>query len=104
MKDGAKVVLGVLLALGGHLILAGIAALASLIVDSVGAGGEPLAVFGMAILAVPGITQLLWVAPLGLLGYIRGWTYFLWGLLITSGLVFLLNAGCWGVLGAAGTF
>jgi hypothetical protein len=45
-----------------------------------------------------GIVQLLWMLPAWLIYRRRGQTETAKGILITAGVVFLLNASCWGLV------
>jgi len=50
-------------------------------------------------LALPGALQVIWLTPLYLLFKRRGRKETAKGVLILAGIVFLLNAGCWGMIG-----
>jgi hypothetical protein len=45
---------------------------------------------------VPGLTQILWVVPIAVWAGVTGRKSTLIGLLVTAGIVFLLNAACFG--------
>jgi len=53
---------------------------------------------GFAMLFGIGLAQLMWIIPAYLRYKKRGETETAKGILIAAGLVFLLNASCWGVL------
>ena len=53
---------------------------------------------GFALLFGIGLAQLMWIIPAYLRYKKRGETETAKGILIAAGLVFLLNASCWGVL------
>ena len=53
---------------------------------------------GFAMLFGIGVAQLMWIIPAYLRYKKRGETETAKGILIAAGLVFLLNASCWGVL------
>lgn len=45
-----------------------------------------------------GATQVLWMVPAVLYFWIRGQGATVKGLVILAGIIFMLNAGCWGML------
>ena len=51
-------------------------------------------------LTVMGLTQVLWVAPLAI--WARNEKKTLWGILVTAGVIFLLNGACWGSIALMG--
>jgi hypothetical protein len=62
------------------------------------AGWFLLASGGVLILVGFGLVQLLWLLPTITYHYARGEAETIKGLLIIGGLVFLLNASCWGLV------
>jgi hypothetical protein len=53
---------------------------------------------GLVVILGIGIVQAAWIVPLWLYYRRAGEMETVKGLLITAGVIFLLNAGCWGVV------
>lgn len=53
---------------------------------------------GLVVLMAFGLAQYLYIVPIGIWLHSMGKTRTALGLWITSGIIFLLNAGCWGLL------
>jgi hypothetical protein len=78
---------------GGHVLAGVVGGLLSLLGTRL---PQALQIALPAMLFLPGATQLLWVVPLSIWAGVTGRASTLRGILITAGLVFLLNAACWG--------
>ncbi len=50
------------------------------------------------VLAVFGLVQWLYIVPIGIVLHATGKSRTALGLWITAGIIFLINAGCWGLL------
>lgn len=55
----------------------------------------------MSAFLLPGVAQLVWNGPVALVLWRRGRRSMALGVLTAMAIVFLLNAACWGLLGAA---
>ena len=84
--------IGIGLALAANAVNALLAGLLGLVADTLRAGDD---VF-LILLALPGLTQLVWILPLTFFLLRSGKKRTVWGLLVTAGIVFLLNGACWG--------
>ena len=85
------VMLGMVNAIGSALFLA----LLGFMIESVARGGTGMVVAGVGVLGF-GLTQIPGVVVL-VLKYCEDKSL-VQGLLVTSGILFLLNAGCWGLV------
>jgi len=64
-----------------------------------GAMTVSMAVVGIVMIFGIGVVQAAWIIPIWLSYRKRGETETAKGMLIMAGIVFLLNAGCWGLIG-----
>ncbi len=100
-----------------HLLQLPLWVLAGLLIFAVqaltsGASGGPaqdslwlyISIAGGICLLLIGLSQLVYMVPAIVIARRRGRTDLVQGLTIGLAATFLLNAGCWGLLGAAGSF